>query len=550
MSLRIRRGSEAERTAVRFDQGEIVWVNSTTTGRPAYKLYVGDGVTLGGKDIVETSAGNKLTYNAVTGRLDVAGLTTDDIAPGVNNKFFTPELAQDAVAAMFSAGTKSGIQFVYDDVLNRMNVTVTATGGGGGGTGITAVVDDPSPELGGTLNLNNQNINGIGNIDIQGNITLVDGSTNRSTTITDAVRTGTTPSSSFTVASATGIQTGDTFTNLPGGDAGVDTLTVTEVVGNVVSFTPSQTFTSNLTLPYAITFTTAGSGGGNISTIGTISATAGLGSNLALNGNTITGNGTIDINGDILLTGRLTAGGGLDADLGLNGNSITGDGSININGSIITGTGLGDDLSLNSYNINGVGSIDIDGNIVATQFSGDIIGSVFSDGNIAIVDITESTITAQKIVAQNSLSTDSISDISGLGVAVYAKQATSFDFSVFKGTTESQTTTVAGEHLGAISIKGYNGTTYPPAGSLIAAWDATAIVADDYPKSNVSIIAGAGGENVVLATLSGATGVFSVPVLKVSDVAGTLPSSPQAGMIVLDGTTFKGYNGSSWVNLN
>jgi hypothetical protein len=455
MSLRIRRGSDAERLGVRFDQGEIVWVQSTTTSRPAYKLYVGDGVTLGGRDIVETSAGNKLTYNTNTGRLDVTGLTTDDIAPGINNKFFTAELAQDAVGAMFSAGTMSGIQFVYDDIANRMNVTVTATGGGGPGDGITALIDDPSPELGGTLNLNSQNITGTGNIDITGNLT----------------------------------------------------------------------------------------------TSGTLTVTTGLASNLDLNGNSLTGNGDIDIGGNIVVSGRLTVSGGLDSDLGLNGNNITGDGDIDINGSIIANAGLGADLSLNSYSIIGTGGINIDGDIVATRFSGDIIGSVFTAGNLPIVDITESTVTAQKIVAQNSLQTDSISDVSGLGVAVYAKRATGFDFSVFNGTPEARTTTAAGEYLGAITIKGYNGTIYGPAGALIAAWDATASVTDDNPLSTVSIIAGAGGSDVVLATLNGKTGVFSAPVFKVGDVDGTLPSSPQAGMIVLDGTTFKGYNGNSWVTL-
>ena len=37
--------------------------------------------------------------------------------------------------------------------------------------------------------------------------------------------------------------------------------------------------------------------------------------------------------------------------------------------------------------------------------------------------------------------------------------------------------------------------------------------------------------------------------MKVKDVNGTLPNPPEAGMIVLDGATFKGYNGSSWVTL-
>ena len=37
--------------------------------------------------------------------------------------------------------------------------------------------------------------------------------------------------------------------------------------------------------------------------------------------------------------------------------------------------------------------------------------------------------------------------------------------------------------------------------------------------------------------------------MKVADVNGTLPSPAEAGMIVLDGSTFKGYNGSAWVTL-
>jgi hypothetical protein len=38
--------------------------------------------------------------------------------------------------------------------------------------------------------------------------------------------------------------------------------------------------------------------------------------------------------------------------------------------------------------------------------------------------------------------------------------------------------------------------------------------------------------------------------MKVAQVNGNLPNPPEAGMIVLDGTTFKGYNGFSWVDLN
>lgn len=40
---------------------------------------------------------------------------------------YTDEKAQDAIAAMFAAGTLTGITFTYDDVNNKMNVAVTAT---------------------------------------------------------------------------------------------------------------------------------------------------------------------------------------------------------------------------------------------------------------------------------------------------------------------------------------------------------------------------------------------------------------------------------------
>jgi hypothetical protein len=45
-------------------------------------------------------------------------------------------------------------------------------------------------------------------------------------------------------------------------------------------------------------------------------------------------------------------------------------------------------------------------------------------------------------------------------------------------------------------------------------------------------------------------GIRTPGFIKVGQVDGTLPSPAEAGMIVLDGTTFKGYNGSAWVNLN
>lgn len=106
MSLRIRRGTEAQRPGATFDLGEIVWTTDTN------KLYVGDGVNLGGKNILATSAGTGLIWNPTTQRLDFNG----------------------------------------------------------SGTGIVSVQADTNPTLGGNLNLNNRNITGTGSITISGTL--------------------------------------------------------------------------------------------------------------------------------------------------------------------------------------------------------------------------------------------------------------------------------------------------------------------------------------------------------------------------------------------
>ena len=163
MSLRIRRGTEAQRTGVPFDNGELVYTTDTK------QLWIGDGVTAGGSPVVGSNiTGYGLTFNATSKRIEVAGLTADDISNGINNKFFSTDLAQDAAAALFAAGTHTNITFQYDDTLNKINATVTLDG-----IGLTDIVNDTSPSLGGDLDLNSNDITGSGNINITGDITGV-----------------------------------------------------------------------------------------------------------------------------------------------------------------------------------------------------------------------------------------------------------------------------------------------------------------------------------------------------------------------------------------
>jgi len=162
MALKIRRGTDAQRTGKVFETGEIVW---TIDGQ---QLWVGDGITAGGVPVIGNNvAGYGLTYNAIDQVLEVAGLSTDDIEQGtnLNRQYFSPLLAQEAAASLFTTGTHSNISFLYDDVENKINATVTLDG-----VGLAAIEDDTNPMLGGNLNLNSNNITGTGNIDITGTV--------------------------------------------------------------------------------------------------------------------------------------------------------------------------------------------------------------------------------------------------------------------------------------------------------------------------------------------------------------------------------------------
>lgn len=108
MSLRIRRGTDAQRQTVQLDIGELAYTTDTQ------KLFVGDGTVLGGHNILETSAGTGLVFDSITQTLKLAAAV-----------------------------------------------------------GISAVLADTDPRLGGDLTLNSHNIVGTGNISIGGTGTLL-----------------------------------------------------------------------------------------------------------------------------------------------------------------------------------------------------------------------------------------------------------------------------------------------------------------------------------------------------------------------------------------
>ena len=395
MALRIRRGTEAQRTGVTLEIGEVVW---TTDYR---QLWVGDGLLPGGYPVVGANvAGYGLSYNATSHKLEVAGLTTDDIAQGSNNKYFSNELAQDATATLFNNGSHTGITFQYDDTGAAINAVVTSE-----------VTQD---------------------------------------NIWSMFRDGTHSNITFNYIDN-------------GASAGVINATVTLDGVGIVNVQADTT--------------------------------PALGGNLNLNSRNITGNGNISTTGNITATGAL---------------SITGTG-------LFTST-LTSNTSVSAPIVN-----------ATTQLN---VGTITSDANgvDVLVDGTAPL------------------SITGIGTLQPSSGQVYFSIKAAKGTLAVPTTTAASDTLGGIAIQGFNGTDYKAASLIIAGWDSTATLTDTFPKSTLTLIAGGGGSTLRQATFN-SNGVFYAPVIKVSDVAGSLPT-PQAGMIVLDGSTFKGYNGSAWVNLN
>ena len=185
MALQIRRGTDTERQGVVFALGELVYTTNTQ------KLYVGDGLTMGGVDIMANMAG---AVASVNGQVGVVDLDTSMIDEN-NNLYYTPERAIGAVGGDLTrvGATHTGISFTYNGGHITAVVDTNATG-------INNIVEDTTPQLGGDLDLNSNDISGTGTIDIIGFINATgDLSTSAGTistadlTITNATITSTVP---------------------------------------------------------------------------------------------------------------------------------------------------------------------------------------------------------------------------------------------------------------------------------------------------------------------------------------------------------------------
>jgi Major tropism determinant N-terminal domain len=290
MSLQIRRGTEGQRGAVTFDAGEIVFTTDTK------KLYVGDGSTSGGVNVLASAAGSGLSWNNTTQQLDFAGtlggFTTDNLAQGSVNKYYHQATAQADVAAMFipyGTPTVTGnvIGVVTPNLVTLSSVAglialapITITGTGGAAHGLPP----------GTYWITSVDI-GAGQVTLSSTLTNAQAS-NSDVSIVDT----------HSVA-------GVVFTAGQGATATPDDSNI------AFTYNPTtKTLLANVTLD----------GVGILSVSQDTSPT--LGGNLNLNTHTINGTGSINF------TGSITANGGTISGTTVNATTVT--------GTTVTGTNL------------------------------------------------------------------------------------------------------------------------------------------------------------------------------------------------------------------
>ena len=209
MALQIRRGTTAERLAITFLPGEIIF-DATLN-----QVFVGNGTTPGGIPVTA----------------------------------YTDENAVDAIGAALVAGnsTNSNVTFTYgttQDGANRINASVVLDGG------LLNVVEDTTPQLGGDLDLNSRNITGTGNVNITGTVTATSFSgpltgnvtgnvSGTAATVTGAAQTAITSLGTLSSLAVTGAITGSSFT----GD--ITTASITTTSGDL-TVSPNTNFSNGI----------------------------------------------------------------------------------------------------------------------------------------------------------------------------------------------------------------------------------------------------------------------------------------------------------------
>jgi len=234
---------------------------------------VGVGTTAIGKAAVDFSDAGKIG----------AGTTA--------NRFMLPPVLTGTERSNISQVLEGA--FIYNSDNNRIEVyngTSWQPASAGGASGISNVVDDSTPELGGDLNINGKFINGTGGANITGVVTATtfSGSGGSLTSIPAGQLTGTVDDARLTTVSSSKLSgslpaiSGASLTDLTGASSGT--------YGSS-SLVPIITVDSNGRITGIGTTSVSSGGGGSVTSVNLSSS----GGTLTPSGGPITGSGTLNI---------------------------------------------------------------------------------------------------------------------------------------------------------------------------------------------------------------------------------------------------------------
>lgn len=338
--------------------------------------------------------------------------------------------------------------------------------------------------------------------------------------------------------------------------------------------------------------------------------TPALGADLDLNGNNIVGTGNINIAGTITATGNINLGDGAEDNVIVGGqiasSLVPGTGST-------FDLGASSDPWANLYADNITTNV-ISASSISGTLDGDVNGSVYSDDSTTmLVDATNGTLGGNLLgnvrksdnsedilnTANKTLNIQSITfDSTGPQGAIISSSAdlTLFTKTTFltldtpdptspfikvtgfhdgvdanalvgsraRGTLASPLVLQDGDEVFNFSMAPYNGTIFPDGGSIIGKvaldggnfatkWTVDALAGDGTLKVGLEITPTGINTNQISSYDTESVDFTSAPKLPVyadATARDAAITAPAAGMVVLTGTEFQGYDGASWVALS
>jgi hypothetical protein len=524
MPLQIRRGTNAERLilASPLVSGELLWIVDDR------RLYIGDGATLA-RDLVP-----------VTG--------------------FNAEDAQDSAASLFTAGSHTGITFVYEDANDRVNATVDI------------------PQLLQNLDLNNFSIIGSGNISITGDLSITGNIT------------GDYKGSLFADDSTLLVNAIDGSINLDGtvkGDIVPDANETYDIGSNSNRF--RDLYLSGTSLYLGSAQITASGAAVNLPAGSTINGVlisdidSGVAPGSDYNINIVGDDSSSIINSS---TRTVTASGGFFGNL-------TGNVTGNITG-VVAGTAGSTLIGNVTGNTTGTHFGNVTGDVVGNLFGnvvGDLVGSVFGDDSTIIIDGNNNIVRTTNLtfagtnISSNTNEVRIGSDTDDQQVIMYSGERNFFELygtydtistlgpwielRVSEGTMDSPSATNDQSLLSGLLCYGHDGTDYIQAGVLAfrvsGTTSAGAVPAELFVLCESDTI----GSPSILS-FTGNQGILTAPTIKPGVYADATArdaflTSPAAGMMIFNTALqkFQGYVSDTgiagggapnstpgWINLN